>query len=1053
MKEGLTLNFLDRFEEGKEEESADLTIFSIDAGESRTLTLTWKPLESGDMREIMYLTLQDGRVRIIAHGKARDGNKTQMREKPIAIRETKLASFRTPRTNTTFSLEYDSSLKEDSPLDIFASTSICSSTISSFPKGLISTPIIYNDAWAEKQYSTYQRWLNFCYQGMDGVHGNNPILELDTVQPTERQTARTLLLQSQQAYTRQIAINLYRKPEMIDIRYAIELDVKNKLLSFRPDPNVLANVLLHDRLVSLLLSYSVPWLRLGLETIFGRVITETSLSKSLGPESETQRLSGMRKRGSKKITMKGLLKRFIIERVLSDSNVKAKYTQGKCMTPSGKFDVMYKDEMSRTALKRILLLVVFLDHAKAENIIHSSPLLFKKSAAAKSTKDFLGLLCSEYIHGIGNLSKHLARIGVLVYSTQGYIEEFNFSVSNMAVDLRDGVRLAKLAEILSGDRKLLILGKLRLPAVSRLQKVHNIKVVLSAFSDLSIPNVEFVQPNHIIDGNRPIVLQFLWSIISRFNLSTLLDTTKLKLEIDTVHRINVSRSSQYKNSFLHDSLNDKQNGMGEQKDELSVLLLHWCRAVCWHYGVEVTDFFESFSDGKAICCLIHFYRPSMLRRDEILPTVSDTFCRGVDLESIKKDPQLQLQYRHALENERHNSALANRRMKEIGGIPHVLPISDSVATLDERSTIISIAYLCSRLLDSSKKVLSTTIIQRAFQKYRRKELSEQRRTAAMLIIRCWSTYKLSQLQLRLNDYIQSTSNYATMIQRVWRGFMYKRRTYLNTEQKQNAATLIIRSWSKYKLAQLEQRLSDYIRSTRNQAITIQKVWRNFMYRRRCKSDAMMKIKEWSHRQGRIICLLEKIRKRKAARRIQAIYKVWMLKGYVRYAINQVVIIQKSWRSLLCRRHYHNSIGSVVLIQKTARRKFATTVLSNRKDAIIRIQCAARCNFAVHKLILMWTEMDYSHRRNLAATTIQACIRRRIATEYYQKKIIRVRCRFNDSLSLRMEEGTKKTRSFYCGNKTQILRVRKMDCRAFPKLGNNREDSKQRKRSRLSLSIL
>ena len=226
---------------------------------------------------------------------------TQMREKPIAIRETKLASFRTPRTNTTFSLEYDSSLKEDSPLDIFASTSICSSTISSFPKGLISTPIIYNDAWAEKQYSTYQRWLNFCYQGMDGVHGNNPILELDTVQPTERQTARTLLLQSQQAYTRQIAINLYRKPEMIDIRYAIELDVKNKLLSFRPDPNVLANVLLHDRLVSLLLSYSVPWLRLGLETIFGRVITETSLSKSLGPESETQRLSGMRKRGSKKV--------------------------------------------------------------------------------------------------------------------------------------------------------------------------------------------------------------------------------------------------------------------------------------------------------------------------------------------------------------------------------------------------------------------------------------------------------------------------------------------------------------------------------------------------------------------------------------------------------------------------------------------------------------------------------------------------------------------------------------------------------------------------------
>ena len=43
--------------------------------------------------------------------------------------------------------------------------------------------------------------------------------------------------------------------------------------------------------------------------------------------------------------MKGVLKRFICERVLFDNNLKIVYTKGKCTTPSGKFEVMYQDEM------------------------------------------------------------------------------------------------------------------------------------------------------------------------------------------------------------------------------------------------------------------------------------------------------------------------------------------------------------------------------------------------------------------------------------------------------------------------------------------------------------------------------------------------------------------------------------------------------------------------------------------------------------------------------------------------------------------------------------
>jgi len=793
---GLTLNILDPCEGKEEEESSDPGLFSIDSGKSRKLMLTWQPMESGGMHEIIYLKLQGGQIRIIAHGKARTVKKRkiikardkvlndeviQIQEQHVAIRED---SSTFSKTNKNLSLGFDSYLnkanlpktiikKSTSPTQSAKSslqrritrtqsppaTSFKPNTfpnkvkstsptqsaksslqrritrtrsllatsskpntfpnkviISSSTKGSTSMRSMDNDTFVDKQCNTYKEYLNFLFQHKDAMRETDAMLELDIVRPRERQTLRTLLLQRQGAHVRQMAINFYRGPKMLPIRNSIALDVDNKRMFIRTDPYVLANVNLRSRLVSLLLSYSIPWLRLGLETIFGEVITANLSSKPVGSESETQGLSGMKRRGPKKTTTKALLKKIIIERVLSDPDAKMKYSRGKCMMPSGKFEVMYKEELGRNVLKRILLLVVFLDHAKMEGIINPSPCLFDKNGMAKSSKSLLAILCKDYIHGIGNLSKHLALIGISLSYTQSHMEELDFSISNIAMDLRDGTRLAKLAEILGGDSKSSILKKLRLPAVSRLQKVHNIRTALLALSNLSISNsIEFVEPDHILDDHRPQVLQFLWSIISHFNLSNLLDTVKLKEGIAAVHSANNRTSSEYKKNR-----NDIQNGDDEETDGLCNLLLQWCRAVCWSYGIVVSDFSKSFSDGKVLCCLVNFYHPSILRRDDILPTSLDMFHCGMNVDTIKNDPHLQEQYRQVLENERHNWTLAKSSMKEIGGIPHILPILDSTAIPDERSTIISIAYLCSRLLESTAEILSITIIQRAFRKYQHK---------------------------------------------------------------------------------------------------------------------------------------------------------------------------------------------------------------------------------------------------------------------------------------------------------------------------------------------
>ena len=57
------------------------------------------------------------------------------------------------------------------------------------------------------------------------------------------------------------------------MKCVIEEEVRNKSLFIRKDHDVFANVNLRGQLISLLMSYSTPWLRLGLETIFGEVIS------------------------------------------------------------------------------------------------------------------------------------------------------------------------------------------------------------------------------------------------------------------------------------------------------------------------------------------------------------------------------------------------------------------------------------------------------------------------------------------------------------------------------------------------------------------------------------------------------------------------------------------------------------------------------------------------------------------------------------------------------------------------------------------------------------
>jgi len=77
------------------------------------------------------------------------------------------------------------------------------------------------------------------------------------------------------------------------MRRAIEGEILSDRISIRSDRDVLADVTLRSQLISLLLSYSTPWLRLGLETIFGEVVTMENLLKSLKEKSAVRQSLGI----------------------------------------------------------------------------------------------------------------------------------------------------------------------------------------------------------------------------------------------------------------------------------------------------------------------------------------------------------------------------------------------------------------------------------------------------------------------------------------------------------------------------------------------------------------------------------------------------------------------------------------------------------------------------------------------------------------------------------------------------------------------------------------
>jgi len=321
---------------------------------------------------------------------------------------------------------------------------------------------------------------------------------------------------------------IYDSAEMGVVEHTIKLEIGRKWLQVRDDRDLHMDLSLREAFLELLLSYQLPWLQVGLEVL-------------LDTEIATARLVKARDGQLIRVPALSVVRKLIVTQILSDPTI-AKAYAGR---PSPKAREAMKVELRAHTMERFLSLVVLLDQAKRMEILPRRRPLFKPTAGIKSSAAMLHSFAKDYMAGEGNLARHLLRLGYGVEIQQQYLEEFDFRTTALSRDLRDGVRLVRLVEVLTaadgkdGDAPPLPLSSsLRVPAISRLQKVHNVKIALEALRACGLQQDQAppqrkqhlagrlgstlvlgrLCPDDIVDGHREKTLGLLWAIVRHYQL-------------------------------------------------------------------------------------------------------------------------------------------------------------------------------------------------------------------------------------------------------------------------------------------------------------------------------------------------------------------------------------------------------------------------------------------------------------------------------------------------------------------------------------------------------
>ncbi|XP_064129527.1 abnormal spindle-like microcephaly-associated protein isoform X2 [Loxodonta africana] len=924
------------------------------------------------------------------------------------------------------------------------------------PMPFAAKNMFYDERWKEKQEQGFTWWLNFILTPDDftvktsitEVNAASILLGMESQHKISVPRAPTKDEMSLRAYTarcrlnrvRRTACRLFTSEKLVKAIKKLEIEIEARRLIVRKDRHLWKDVGERQKVLNWLLSYNPLWLRIGLETVFGELISLEDSSDVTG------------------------LAIFILNRLLWNPDIAAEYRHP---TVPHLYSDGHEEALSKFTLKKLLLLVCFLDYAKISRLIDHDPCLFCKDAEFKASKEILLAFSRDFLSGEGDLSRHLSFLGLPVSHVQTRFDEFDFAVTNLAVDLQCGVRLVRTMELLTQNWNLS--KKLRIPAISRLQKIHNVDIVFEILKSRGIQLIDeqgsTILSKDIVDRHREKTLALLWKIAFAFQVDISLNLDQLKEEIDFLKRTQSIKKAMSALSCHSDTVitkkKDKRNSCSfEQYSESIKLLMDWVNAVCAFYNKKVENFTVPFSDGRVLCYLIHHYHPCYVPFEAICQRTtqtvectqtgsvvlnssseSDTSFLDMSPEAFDHENTSEL-YKELLENEKKNFQLISSAVRDLGGIPAMIHHSDMSNTIpDEKVVITYLSFLCARLLYLCKETRAARLIQTTWRKYKLKtdlKCYQERDKAARVI-------QSAVINFLTKRRLKKEMNAALVIQKYWRRFLAQRKLLMLKKEKlekiQNKSASIIQGyWRRYSTRKrflklkyysiiLQSRLRMIIAVTSYKrylwaTVVIQRHWRAYFRRKqdqqrykRLKSSSLIiqsMFRRWKRRKMQVqikaVIVLQRafrewqVRERAKEEKSAVVIQSWyrMHKELRNYAHTRscVVIIQRRFRCFQAQKLYKRKKASVVTIQKHYRAyvkgKIERTQYLQKQAAAIQLQAAFRRMKArnLHRQIrAAWVIQSYWRMRqeklrflNLKKIVIklQAHIRKHQQLQKYKK---------------------------------------------------------------------
>ncbi|KAI2824152.1 hypothetical protein CBS115989_971 [Aspergillus niger] len=442
-------------------------------------------------------------------------------------------------------------------------------------------------------------------------------------------------------------------------------------------------------------TYDPRALRAALEAVTGRKIPTPKLVH----ESDTSDNDKAMKR-----RLEGFLDAFLLQN--QDINHQEKTCVGEDGGAAGR---TYR----RTVLRSIMM-VILLDKARMCQGTAVPRRLFLSSSPVKSSVAVLQALGRFLLPSCGDMIKALSHLDCELSYEQHPLEEYDYRVDNLAVDLRDGVRLTRVVEMLlypstsSGELSngsFPLSSHLKFPCRSRAVKLFNIKIALDALA--SEPGTrklaKDIRAEDIVDGHREKTIALLWKLVSTWGLAGLVDWTEVRKEIERLRQ----------KAALHAGHGDAEDNIwhdmcinrNDESDEPTLLLKQWASTLAHLKGVPLDNLSTSFSDGKIYESIIDEYEGYIVDRPE-------SYSRTASLDS---------------------------RLRALGcsaQFAKLVAPSSETRIVDSDFTIGALAFLCSRLLPATKRARAATVLQSAWRRILTRRDDERRAVARDIARQC-----------------------------------------------------------------------------------------------------------------------------------------------------------------------------------------------------------------------------------------------------------------------------------------------------------------------------